>query len=226
MKRHIPNIITCLNLISGSVGCIFIFDGRVDVAVYFVILAGFFDFCDGFFARLLKVSSPIGKELDSLADMVSFGVLPAFFMYRSIAAGDSTGYLPWIALIIVVFSAVRLARFNLDERQTDGFIGLPTPANALMLTSIVFLPATLELPSGGLALLAVAASCLLVAPMPMIALKFSGTSWQRNSGKYVLIAGIALLISIFGLKAAPFVIPLYILISLIRNFRSKAGVSN
>ncbi|MEQ9008328.1 MAG: CDP-diacylglycerol--serine O-phosphatidyltransferase, partial [Ekhidna sp.] len=137
MKKHIPNFLTCLNLVIGCVGIYFTLTGRAPEAFYFVIASGLFDFLDGFAARLLKVKSEIGKQLDSLADLVSFGLLPSFFMLQWL---QEISDFFWIALIIAVFSAVRLAVFNVDETQSDNFKGLPTPANAIMLTSLIFVP--------------------------------------------------------------------------------------
>lgn len=220
MKKHIPNFITCLNLITGSLGCIAVIEGRTDLAIYYVLVAGFFDFIDGFAARLLRVSSAIGKELDSLADVVSFGLLPALFMYRLIGAGEQmAGYLSIAGLAIVAFSALRLAKFNIDENQSDKFIGLPTPANAMMLTSIALLPEALELNSWILTVVAIVSCYLLVSNITMIALKFKGKGWSGNEMKYTLLLVSLVLIIIFQLEAIPMIIPLYILLSIIGNLR-------
>ncbi|MBC7617150.1 MAG: CDP-diacylglycerol--serine O-phosphatidyltransferase, partial [Pedobacter sp.] len=140
MKKHIPNAITCANLFSGCIGVVFAFKGELETAAYFVLLSGIFDFFDGMVARLLKVKSAIGKELDSLADMVSFGFLPGVVMFQLLKAGDySNDYLPYLGFIITVFSALRLAKFNIDERQTEDFIGLNTPMNTLFIVSLPFI---------------------------------------------------------------------------------------
>ena len=143
IKKHIPNAITSLNLIFGVIGIIALFEPELHAIAYFPFLcmltAVLFDFCDGLAARLLGAYSPLGKELDSLADMVSFGVLPALMMYFNCsiwAAGGIAVFFAWIPLLIAVFSAVRLAKFNLDERQHSSFIGLPTPASALICGSL------------------------------------------------------------------------------------------
>ena len=130
IKKHIPNAITCANLFSGCIGIVYAFNGALETAAYFVLLSGIFDFFDGFAARLLNVKSNIGKDLDSLADMVSFGFLPGVVMYQLLSQSDyASPYLPYLAFIITVFSALRLAKFNNDTRQTEDFIGLNTPMN-------------------------------------------------------------------------------------------------
>src|SRR6476620_6072036 len=140
MTRHIPNFLTCCNLICGCLGIVFVLEGRLVPAAYFVWAACVFDFFDGFAARMLKVSSPIGKELDSLADVVSFGVLPAMVMYTMIGNSTTSPALPYLGFMIAVFSALRLAIFNIDETQTDSFKGLNTPANSFFITSLPLLP--------------------------------------------------------------------------------------
>lgn len=220
-------MLTCLNLITGSLGCVAVIEGRTDLAIYYVILSGIFDFLDGFSARLLNVHSEIGKQLDSLADVVSFGLLPALFMYKLINSADATqlaGYLSFAGLAVVAFSALRLAKFNIDTNQTDKFIGLPTPANAIMLCSIALLPQWLTPGSLVLAIIALVSCYLLVSNHTMIALKFKGTSFRGNESRYLLVAVATLLVVIFQLKAIPMIIPVYILISLIGNFRKPDGV--
>lgn len=225
MKKHIPNFITCLNLITGSLGCIAVIEGRTDLAIYYVLISGLFDFADGFAARLLGVHSAIGKELDSLADVVSFGLLPALFMYKLIDAYQPlVDYLSVAGLAIVAFSALRLAKFNVDENQSDKFIGLPTPANAIMLTSIALLPEELGLNSWTLAVISLIACYLLVSNITMIALKFKGAGFKGNELKYILIAGVIVLVAIFQTEAIPMVIPLYILISILGNYRLQEHV--
>lgn len=138
MKKHIPNSITCCNLISGCIATAFAFGGNIEMALLWIIIGAVFDFFDGMTARLLHVSSPIGKELDSLADDVTFGVAPSTIIFSQLQVmvyptmlEPLRDYLPFVAYIMAAFSALRLAKFNLDERQALGFIGLPTPANAL-----------------------------------------------------------------------------------------------
>ena len=141
LKAQLPNFITLLNLLSGVLGIIWVLEGQPLYGAYFVILAATFDFFDGFTARLLKVQSDMGKELDSLADVISFGVLPGILLYSLTESQTEAAFLPYCTLIIPMLSAYRLAKFNLDTRQSDRFIGLPTPANALLLTTIPYLAA-------------------------------------------------------------------------------------
>lgn len=213
--RHIPNALTCANLVCGCVGIISLFTNKIEPA-YFIWAACVFDFFDGFAARLLKVTSPIGKELDSLADVVSFGVLPALAMHTWI--GTTAGqYLPFAAILIAVFSALRLAKFNIDENQTDSFIGVPTPANALFISALPFLPEPLHawvfLPVSLLAI-TVIFSFLLVAPIKLLALKFKHFSWQGNQLRFTFLLVSVLLLFLFHAGAIPFVILFYIGISL------------
>ena len=135
IKKHIPNTITCLNLISGCIATYWAFMGDYEMALLFIVIGAVFDFFDGMVARLLHVSSPIGKELDSLADDITFGFAPSAIVYEYLR--PETELLPFIVFIMAAFSALRLAKFNLDERQALGFIGLPTPANALFWGSLI-----------------------------------------------------------------------------------------
>ncbi|RED99742.1 CDP-diacylglycerol--serine O-phosphatidyltransferase [Marinoscillum furvescens] len=224
MKKHIPNSLTCLNLITGAIGCIAIIRGNSEWAIYFVLISAFFDFLDGFAARLLHVQSAIGKELDSLADVISFGLLPSLFVFAQLEQQLDQPYLPYVALLIGAFSAIRLAKFNTDDRQSDQFIGLPTPANALLLTSLPLLPSAIDLSGYPLLALALVTCYLLVAPLPMIALKFNDWSWKNNQLKYSLVILIVLLVAMLQLKALPFVIPAYVVLSIIGNFRPAKDV--
>lgn len=232
MKKHIPNTITCCNLISGCIATYFAFKGEYSTALTFIVVGAIFDFFDGFAARLLKVSSPIGKELDSLADVITFGFAPAALVFSALSSyftaesGDLLVYVPCLAFLIAAFSALRLAKFNLDERQTMGFIGLPTPANALFwATLIVSLPASFSaepwLPYT-LMVVGILISCwLLVSEIPMFALKFKSFGWKHNELRYVFILLSAILIAILGLAAFVVIIPLYIIVSVINNKFSK-----
>lgn len=224
MKKHIPNAITCMNLLTGAAGCIFILTQSPHQGIWFVLLAGLFDFFDGFVARLLKVQSAIGKELDSLADAISFGMLPATYMYVMIQQAHDEPWLKYVGLLIAAFSALRLAKFNIDDRQSDKFIGLPTPANAIMLTSLSLLPVAFTLPTWAYLIITALSCFLLISPLVMIALKFKGKGIKGNELKYALIALVILFFAIFGLKALPFVIPAYILLSIIGNLFYKRGV--
>ena len=195
IKKHIPNTITCCNLISGCIATSYAFGGSPKLALLWIIIGATFDFFDGMSARLLHVSSPIGKELDSLADDVTFGVAPATIVFSQLfvmnypqALEPLRPYLPYAAFIIAAFSALRLAKFNLDERQTTSFIGVPTPANALFWGSlIVFDPFWLSGYTWSiwvvLALILIT-SYLLVCEMPLFALKFKQWSYKGNEIKY------------------------------------------
>lgn len=225
MKKHIPNTLTCLNLLTGALGCVEILQGDFHMAIYYVIIAGIFDFFDGFVARLLKVQSAIGKELDSLADMVSFGVLPALYMVMYIKVADAEPpYLMYAGLLIAAFSAIRLAKFNIDTRQSNTFIGVPTPANTILITSLSFLPDDWNPNAWILVAICVISSYLMVMEVPMIALKFKGTSFAANKWKYLLIAIIVVLLIIFKISALPFIIPTYIILSIIENQFDKKVV--
>lgn len=225
MKKHIPNFITCLNLVTGALGCITILQGDFHLAIYFVIVSGLFDFMDGFAARILGVQSAIGKELDSLADMISFGLLPALYMVMLIRDQEPINeYLAFSGLLIVVFSAIRLARFNIDDRQTDHFIGLPTPANTVLITSLTFLPAAFQLSILGLLIFTVVSSLLLVANLPLIALKFKGVSWAANKWKYLLMMVVIGLLAALQDAALPLIIPVYLIISIVGNLSTRSSV--
>lgn len=217
MARHIPNFLTCCNLLCGCLGIVFVLEGRSVPAAYFVWIAGAFDFFDGFAARILKVSSPIGKELDSLADMVSFGLLPSVVVYKMLVAANAPEYVPYLAFSIAVFSAIRLAIFNLDERQTDSFRGLPTPANALFITALPMLTgvvAILLYEYWVLCLITLVSSYLLVSGIELFALKFKNFSWQDNKIRFTFLVLAVLLLAVLQLAAIPVIILLYIALSL------------
>ncbi len=218
MKKHIPNLITSLNLAIGCFGILYVLTESRDEAIYFVILAGIFDFMDGFAARLLKVKSEIGKQLDSLADLISFGLLPSFFLLAWMQ--ESTQYY-WVAIIVVVFSALRLAKFNIDDSQTDSFVGLPTPANAIMITSLVFLP--FELYWYTLVSICLLSAILLVSPVRLLSLKFSSFSWKGNEPRWVLIFGTLIFVLVFHWTFLPFLIPFYLVVSILSNVIMKAN---
>ncbi|MGK7392999.1 MAG: CDP-diacylglycerol--serine O-phosphatidyltransferase [Candidatus Cyclobacteriaceae bacterium M3_2C_046] len=226
IKKHIPNTLTLLNLLSGSLGIIIIFESNWWMAAYFIWLAALFDFFDGFAARLLKVSSAIGKELDSLADMVSFGLLPAFLIYKMMQMGGAWNYLSYLAFLIALFSALRLAKFNIDTRQTDSFIGLPTPANAFLISSFPliyhFHPYWQELLLNTWFLVAITIifSGLLVAEIHLMALKFKSFKWSANKLKYIFLVTSAILLILIQYIAIPVIIVMYILFSLVENQKS------
>lgn len=210
MKRQIPNILTCMNLAIGCVGIYYTLTGKSPEAFYFVMVAGLFDFLDGFTARMLKVQTEIGKQLDSLSDLVSFGLLPTFFMLQWM---QEISEFYWIAIVITIFSALRLAIFNTDESQSDTFRGLPTPANAIMLTSLTFVP--FDLYEYTLLSICIFSAILLVSPMRLIALKFKSGRWKGNEARWILILGIVSLFGVFQWTFIPFIIPFYIVVSII-----------
>lgn len=224
MKKHIPNAITCANLFSGCIGIVFAFKGELQTAACFVVLSGVFDFFDGFAARLLQVKSAIGKELDSLADMVSFGFLPGVVMFQLLKTSDYTSeYLPYLGFILTVFSALRLAKFNIDTRQTEDFIGLNTPMNTLFIVSLPFIQTNHPVLIGStLLLLGITAlnSWLLVSEIRLISLKFSSTNWAQNKFKWLFLILSAVFIIALKFVSIPFILILYISLSLI-HFRRK-----
>ena len=233
-KKHIPNSITCCNLISGCIATSFAFTGDTTLALAFVILGAVFDFFDGMVARLLHVSSPIGKELDSLADDITFGLAPSTMVFFELYSLDYPSFLeplrdilPFFAFVMAAVSALRLAKFNLDERQSPGFIGLPTPANALFWGSLlVYGHGWFENQHGGviILLLLIVLSCyLLVAEIPMFALKFKHWGWKGNELKYGFVGLSVVLLAIFGLLEAWWiVIACYVVVSVFANKVCKA----
>ena len=224
IKKHIPNALTCCNLLSGCVGVVAAFEGDLVLSTYMIWLAAIFDFFDGFAARLLKVSSPIGGELDSLADMLTFGFLPAAMVFELLQQNELPLWIPYLAFVIAAFSALRLAKFNVDTRQTTSFIGLPTPANALFISSFPLILNHSELPlqfissPWFLLVCSFLLSFLLVAELPLFALKFKNFSWQENKLKYVFLITSVVLIFLLKFVAIPLIIILYVLLSL---FNSK-----
>ncbi|MCB6974001.1 MULTISPECIES: CDP-diacylglycerol--serine O-phosphatidyltransferase [Butyricimonas] len=238
MKKHIPNLITCLNVTSGALAIYMAFNGNLLIAAWLVILAMVFDFFDGFAARLLHVKSDMGKELDSLADMVSFGVMPAvmaYFLIRETFCSSEPGetyywverVLSVVPLLVPAFSAYRLAKFNLDTRQTHSFIGLPTPSNALFWVMLVFClyyrPEFFMMAWGNAWLLAVCSlvfAILLISEVPMFSLKLTNFSWKENSLLYCFLGMVLIGFAIWNVKALTYMIPVYILISCY-NFKKK-----
>jgi CDP-diacylglycerol--serine O-phosphatidyltransferase len=219
MKKHLPNAITCANLFSGCIGIVFAFNGELKTAAYFVVLAGIFDFFDGMVARWLNVKSAIGKELDSLADMVSFGFLPGVVMFQLLKLGSfQSEYLPYFGFIITVFSALRLAKFNIDTRQTEEFIGLNTPMNTLFIVSLPFIATDYPLLIGNTMLLVsivVVTSLLLVSEIKIFSLKLTDKSWAKSKFKYTFLILSAILIGFLQFAAVPLVLVLYIALSIV-----------
>jgi len=226
MIRHLPNFLTCCNLLCGCLGIVFCLEDRTVPAAYFVWAAGIFDFFDGFAARTLNVSSPIGKELDSLADVVSFGILPSLVMYKMMDAVTVSEWLPYFAFLIAVCSALRLAIFNVDETQHDSFKGLNTPANTLFITSLIFLPEPLAVwvnQEVTLVIITLIFSLLMVSRIDIIAFKFKDFSWQNNKARFTFLPVAVLLIAIMGKAALPFVILFYIVFSLVSKSLKWVG---
>lgn len=225
MKKNIPNAITCCNLISGCIASTLAFAGNMEMAFLFIIIGALFDFCDGLSARLLHVGSPIGKELDSLADCVTFGVAPSVMAFGLMQQLTDNEYLPYVAYIMAAFSALRLAKFNLDERQTTSFIGMPTPANALFWASFIvgFGAWITQLPAAAVIIicLLVIMSLLLVSEIPMFSLKFKHYGWKGNEIRYIFLAVCAVLIAVFQLKALAIIVVWYIILSVISDLGKK-----
>ncbi|AZQ61980.1 CDP-diacylglycerol--serine O-phosphatidyltransferase [Flammeovirga pectinis] len=221
IKRHIPNAITCGNLLSGCFGISQCFEGNLILGAAMIIVGAGFDFFDGFAARMLKVSSPVGKELDSLADMVTFGVLPAVILYQLFLQLNVHEYIPYLAFLIAAFSAVRLANFNVDERQSDGFIGVPTPANALLIGSLPliidmypqFTPYIMN--EYVLSGIVVVMSYLLNAELPLVSLKFKNFGWKGNESRYILIGVSILLLLILQVAALPLIVVTQVAVSMV-----------
>ena len=225
MKKHIPNTITCLNLISGCIATYWAFMGIAYMALLFIVIGAVFDFFDGMVARLLHVSSPIGKELDSLADDITFGLAPSaiVFSFLSPLTSHLSPLLPFLAFIMAAFSALRLAKFNLDERQALGFIGLPTPANALFWGSLIagMGDAISTIPyAEWIILCGTFVSCyLLIAEIPMFALKFKTWGWKGNEIKYIFILSCIPLLLLLGVTGLAAIIAWYVLLSVAANKR-------
>lgn len=226
IKKHIPNTITCCNLISGCIAIAYAFSGKIEISFTWIIIGAVFDFFDGMSARLLKVSSPIGKELDSLADIVTFGVAPSTILFSKLGIisypsflESLRGILPFIAYIMAAFSALRLAKFNLDERQTLGFIGLPTPANALFWGSLLIGLGKRIDSSPLMCILIIVgifiSSWLMVSEIPMFALKFKEWGWKKNQIKYIFLLTCIPLIAIFGITGFAIIVAWYVIISYI-----------
>ena len=232
ITRNIPNTITCCNLISGCIATLSAFMGEIHMALLWIIIGAIFDFFDGMSARLLHVSSPIGKELDSLADDITFGMAPAAIVFYEMGIMEYPAflapvqpYMPFVAFLIAAFSALRLAKFNLDERQAMGFIGLPTPANALFWGALlvgagdIIENTTWMFP---VVIVMILLSCwLLVSEIPMFALKFKHWGWKGNEVKYLFLITCVPLLIVFGVTAFAIIIAWYVLLSALVNKRNR-----
>lgn len=224
----IPNIITLMNLFSGCIGVVFVFTSDPRLASLMIFISLLLDYMDGGAARLLNVKSELGKELDSLADLISFGLLPSLIAYIILRTGDYPS-LAYIAFLMTVMSAYRLAKFNLDERQSENFIGLPTPANAIFWSafplviygdpnSVVEISmASLMVESRVIMILIVVFSYLLIAEIPLFSLKFSDLRWKNNAYRFVFLIMSVILFVLMSYYALPFIILLYLLISILKN---------
>ncbi len=229
--KSIPNTLTCCNLFSGCVATVFAFWGDFVYAALAVVIAAVFDFFDGFAARGLKAHSPLGADLDSLADDISFGLAPGVALYSYLGAstlGIQYEVIPFVAFLIPVFSALRLAKFNIDKRQTTSFIGLPTPANALFW---VFMIASLNMMGMNLAPMGVIGAVaielltcfLMVCELPMFSLKFHDFKWEHNQVRYVFLALSLVLIVALRMMSMPVIIVLYIIISICEDVVMKTN---
>jgi CDP-diacylglycerol--serine O-phosphatidyltransferase len=222
IKQNIPNAITSLNLLFGCIAIVLVFENKVAEASWMIVFAAVADFFDGMTARLLKVHSPIGKELDSLADVVSFGVAPGMIIYQLIGTHPYN----WAGLIVPVFAALRLAKFNIDDRQTTHFIGLPSPANALFITSF---PLILQHDTYWQAIyrtniifstwfligIAILCSALMVSPINLFSLKMKDTSWTNNKTRYIFVILSVVCLAVLRYTGVPVIMALYVLFSLV-----------
>jgi CDP-diacylglycerol--serine O-phosphatidyltransferase len=235
VKRHIPNAITALNLVCGCLSIIAALNGELMTASVFIGVAAVLDFFDGFLARLLKAYSDIGKQLDSLCDMVSFGVAPGMIFYSLSGScfNPSGGFCinTYITFLIPVFSAIRLAKFNIDTRQSDSFIGVPTPANAIFIASIPFIMhydtfgvAWIFENSYFLTLFPFLAAYMLVAELPLLALKFKSFGWKGNEYRFILIGTAVLSVLLFQYLGIALAIILYVLISIVNNIQQQKSI--
>lgn len=231
IKKHIPNLITLINLFCGCVAVVFVSEQNYEMAFYMVCLGIFFDFFDGFFARLFKVSSPLGLQLDSLADMVTSGVVPGYVMYtlfvKSANPHDVIGsaFIPFLGFIVTLGSCYRLANFNIDTRQTDSFIGLPTPANALFILS---LPLVIEFSDSFIIFeiltnhwvllgIALCSAYVLNAEIPLFALKIKKFNLKDNALQIVFLLISLLMLIFLHYMAIPLIIIFYVLLSVVNN---------
>ena len=226
MIKHIPNLLTLCNLLLGVIGIVMALDGNPIWGSYCIWLAAVFDFLDGFAARMLHVTSPIGKELDSLADMVTFGVLPSMIIFKMTGYGLDNP-IAYISFSLALFSALRLAKFNTDPRQSDQFIGLPTPASAFFISSLPFIVMDNPWNMGALLtppvllIIALALSIMLVAELPLFSLKFKDFKWKNNIIRYIFAAISLVLILTLKIAAIPISVVLYVFMSVINLKTSK-----
>ncbi len=235
MFKQLPNFITLLNLFCGILAILTVFQGELWLASIFILVASVFDFLDGFTARMLNAYSEIGKQMDSLADLISFGLAPSFILYKMMASAwelegpllanfSITTIIVALSFLIALFSAVRLAKFNIDENQTSSFIGLPTPASAIFIASI---PLILKFENSTISelfqhphfLLAVAVfiSAMLVSRLPLFSLKFKNFSFGGNKIRYIFLGICLILLITLHFVSIPFIIAAYVMLSVVEN---------
>ncbi|CAD0008445.1 MULTISPECIES: CDP-alcohol phosphatidyltransferase family protein [Flavobacterium] len=231
IKKHIPNLITLINLFCGCIAVVFVSEQNYEMAFYMVCLGIFFDFFDGFFARLFKVSSPLGLQLDSLADMVTSGVVPGYVMYslfvKSAHPHDviASAFIPFLGFIVTLGSCYRLANFNIDIRQTDSFIGLPTPANALFILSLPLVIEhsdslmVFEILTNHWVLLGIVlcSAYILNAEVPLFSLKIKKFNFKDNALQIVFLLVSIVLVLVIHYIAIPLIIIFYVLLSVVNN---------
>lgn len=223
ITKHIPNFITCCNLISGCMAVLAAFAGDTHSTLLWVMIGAVFDFCDGFAARLLKAYSPLGLQLDSLADLITFGLAPSLLCYSMLGSSNyCTGSsillygVPLIGFLIVVFSAIRLAKFNTDTRQSESFLGLPVPANALFWCGLFYNKSVLlEEKPWIIIVLIVVFSYLMISEIPMFSLKFKSLNWKENRIRYIFLILSAIILILLGISGISAVIGWYIILSLL-----------
>ena len=239
IKKHIPNIVTLGNLFCGTLATIFAVGGHFEMTALFVALGIFLDFFDGFFARIFKVSGELGKQLDSLADMVTSGVAPGIVLFVLLGSNQQTSYeintefkismgLPLIGLLVTLAACYRLAKFNLDTRQSESFIGLPTPAMSLFIVSLPLVQMHTDIDfvkdlignNYFLIGITILFSYLMNAELPLFSLKFKNYGIKENLFKYILITLSIVLIVAFEYLSVPIIIMSYILLSILNNFKN------
>lgn len=223
----LPNILTLANLLCGSLALVYALAWEdLRMAFIFIIAGAMFDFLDGFAARLLRSYSELGKQLDSLSDMVSFGVAPSVILYVMFLSSGGNPYVAFVVFIVALFSALRLARFNIDDTQHEEFLGLPTPACAIFISSAGWLYAAgvFTIAPWMIAAWAILLAAMLIAPVRMFSLKFSNFSFRDNIIRYTFVFFSLAGILIFGMTAVPLVIVFYVLLSIGRNFACRKSL--
>jgi CDP-diacylglycerol--serine O-phosphatidyltransferase len=237
--KFIPHLLTSGNLFSGILALVFLSQGELIPATWCIFIAGFLDFLDGFAARLLKVTGDFGKQLDSLADVVTFGVVPGFLLFQISMqlskwpiALEAPLVITYFPLLIGVFSALRLAKFNIDTRQSNSFLGLPVPANALWISAIPYCIRDWDpgLESGlinpyTIALLSLVSCLLLVSEIPLLSLKVKNLKLNENWAKYLLLLFMGLSLIFFKFAGLLLLVPVYLVFSLIDNQLNKNEIS-